>query len=97
VDLLIQIISDLNILQLLKKVQKEDEVLARLPAFERAVSRVLRDVRVVHRKFQPKVLAGQYESHLRRLTTSLSDYQGKLGYPKHWPLTLAEYQLVVET
>lgn len=39
----------------------------------------------------------QYENNLRRLTTSLSDCQGKGGYPKHWPSSLSNYELVVET
>lgn len=86
-----------NWLDVLRKVRHEDQVLLRLPAFERAVSRVLRDIRVVHRKFQPKVMAAQYEGQLRRLTTSLSDHQGRLGYPKQWPLSLCDYELVVET
>lgn len=49
------------------------------------------------RKFQPKTMAKDYENNLRRLTTSLSDYQGRYGYPKSWPLTLAQYELVVES
>lgn len=49
------------------------------------------------RKFQPKTMVKQYENNLRRLTTSLSDHQGRRGYPKPWPSSLAEYELVVET
>jgi hypothetical protein len=49
------------------------------------------------RKFQPKVMAKQYENQLRRLTTSLSDHQGCMGYPKDWPLSLSDFELVVET
>lgn len=83
--------------QVIRNVHLQDKVLLKLPAFEKAVSRVLRDIKVVHRKFQPKVMAEQYENQLRRLTTSLSDYQGKLGYPKHWPEKLDRFELVVET
>jgi hypothetical protein len=49
------------------------------------------------RKFQPKVMAKQYENQLRRLTTSLSDHQGRMGYPKDWPDSLGSFELVVET
>ncbi|KAJ9600978.1 hypothetical protein L9F63_000873, partial [Diploptera punctata] len=86
-----------NWLDLIKNVHKQDAVLFRIPAFERAVSRVLLDIKVVRRKFQPKVMAKQYENQLRRLTTSLSDHQGRMGYPKDWPSSLSDYELVVET
>jgi hypothetical protein len=51
----------------------------------------------LHRKFQPKVMAKQYENQLRRLTTSLNDHQGRTGYPKDWPPSLSDFELVVET
>ncbi|PSN38453.1 hypothetical protein C0J52_15624 [Blattella germanica] len=87
----------LNSGELLKNVRKQDAALFRIPAFEKAVSRVLRDIKIVRRKFQPKVMAKHYENQLRRLTTSLSDHQGRMGYPKDWPTSLSEYELVVET
>nr|CAD7462872.1 unnamed protein product [Timema tahoe] len=83
--------------EFLKNVHKQDAALLRIPAFERAVSQVLRNIQVVRRKFQPKVMANIYENHLRRLTTSLSDYQGQRGYPKQWPQSLDHFELVVET
>ncbi|XP_069677058.1 T-cell activation inhibitor, mitochondrial [Periplaneta americana] len=86
-----------NWLDLIKNVHKQDAVLFRIPAFERAVSQVLRDIRLVRRKFQPKVMARHYEKQLRRLTTSLSDHQGRMGYPKEWPQSLSNFELVVET
>jgi hypothetical protein len=52
---------------------------------------------LLDRKFQPKVMAKQYENQLRRLTTSLSDHQGRMGYPKDWPSSLSNFELVVET
>jgi hypothetical protein len=61
------------------------------------INNVLVLVLVPCRKFQPKVMAKQYENQLRRLTTSLSDHQGRLGYPKNWPLSLSDFELVVET
>ena len=45
----------------------------------------------------PKILAGEYERQLQQLTTNLSDYHGLRGYPSHWPQSLEEYQIVVET
>ncbi|KAL1124255.1 hypothetical protein AAG570_002025 [Ranatra chinensis] len=86
-----------NWLDFIKKVPKEDEVLRTVPAFEKAMSRVLRDIQIVRRKFQPKTMVKQYEDNLRRLTTTLSDYQGRHGYPRQWPSTLDQYELVVET
>ncbi|XP_046387151.1 T-cell activation inhibitor, mitochondrial [Ischnura elegans] len=86
-----------NWLDLIRNVKRRDAVLARIPAVERAVSRVLMDIRIVHRKFQPKVTAEGYERHLRRLATSLGDYRGRGRYPKEWPPSLKQFQLVVET
>jgi hypothetical protein len=45
----------------------------------------------------PKILAGEYERNLQQITTSLSDYQGKRGFPKQWPQSLEEFEIVVET
>ncbi|KAL0273988.1 UNVERIFIED_CONTAM: hypothetical protein PYX00_006534 [Menopon gallinae] len=86
-----------NWLDFIKNIRLQDKILPKLPAFEKAVSRVLKDIKVVHRKFQPKVMAKQYENQLRRLTTSLSDYQGRYGYPREWPASLEQFELVVET
>lgn len=45
----------------------------------------------------PKVLAEEYERHLQQITTALSDYRGRREYPKVWPESFKEYELVVET
>ncbi|XP_050527465.1 T-cell activation inhibitor, mitochondrial-like [Daktulosphaira vitifoliae] len=86
-----------NWLDFIKNVPKEDTILLTVPAFEKATSRVLRDIKVVRRKFQPRTIVKQYENNLRNLTTSLSDYQGRNSYPKVWPETLNIFELVVET
>lgn len=85
-----------NWLDLIKNVQKHDVVLLRLPAFEKAVSQVLLDIKVGRRKFMPKVMVSQYEQQLRQLTTTLSDYRGRRSYPKVWPTTLSAYEIVIE-
>ncbi|XP_043495889.1 T-cell activation inhibitor, mitochondrial-like isoform X2 [Polistes fuscatus] len=85
-----------NWLDLIKNVQKYDTILQRLPAFEKAVSTVLLDIKVGRRKFMPKVMAGQYERQLRQLTTTLSDYRGRRHYPKAWPVNLSAYEIVIE-
>jgi len=43
------ILKCFSLFQLIKNVHKQDEALVRIPAFERAVSRVLRDIKVVRR------------------------------------------------
>jgi hypothetical protein len=73
------------------------DTLSRIPDVERAVSRSLRDIRIVHRRFQPTVLAEDYEVNLRQLVTSIGDYKGRVGFPKHWPEKLTHLQLVVES
>ncbi|KAK7605416.1 hypothetical protein V9T40_007274 [Parthenolecanium corni] len=86
-----------NWLDFIKKIPEEDAVLVTLPSFEKSVSRVLRDINVVRRKFQPQTMAKKYENNLKRLTTALSDHVGRYGYPKDWPEYLSDYDLVVET
>lgn len=83
-------------LELIKAVRRYDTTLSRIPAVQQTVSRVLRDIQVVHRKFQPAVLAQLYETQLRKLSASLADYWVKNGYPEFWPESLKEFQLVVE-
>ncbi|XP_043262287.1 T-cell activation inhibitor, mitochondrial isoform X1 [Colletes gigas] len=91
-----------NWLDLIKNVQKHDVVLLRLPAFEKAVSQVLLNIKVgrrvlyMCRKFMPKVMVSQYEHQLRQLTTTLSDYRGRRSYPKAWPANLSTYEIVIE-
>ncbi|XP_046739506.1 T-cell activation inhibitor, mitochondrial [Diprion similis] len=92
-----------NWLDLVKNVKKQDAVLLRLPAFEKAVSQVLlgikvgRRVQFMCRKFMPKVMVDQYEQQLRQLTTTLSDYRCRRKYPTDWPEDLSSYEIVVET
>ncbi|RZF42209.1 hypothetical protein LSTR_LSTR004358 [Laodelphax striatellus] len=86
-----------NWLDFIKNVWKDDIVLQSVPAFEKAVSQVLRDIKVARRKFQPIKMAKQYEVNLRRLTTALIDYQGRRGYPKTWPESLNDFEIVVES
>ncbi|XP_063975280.1 T-cell activation inhibitor, mitochondrial isoform X2 [Diachasmimorpha longicaudata] len=85
-----------NWLDMIRNIPKHDLILRRLPAFEKAVSRVLLDIKIGRRKFMPKVMVGQYEHQLRQLTTTLSDYRGRPGYPKTWPSSLGSYELVIE-
>lgn len=49
------------------------------------------------RKYQPFLLAENYSQQLRRFVTALGDYRGRNGYPKSWPETLSNIQLVVES
>lgn len=85
-----------NWLDFLKNVWQQDAALSVIPAMQKAVSRVLRDIKVVHRKFQPYIMARNYANQLRHLVTSLSDHQGSKGYPKSWPMSLDKFELVVE-
>lgn len=85
-----------NWLDLIKNVAKHDVVLLRLPAFEKAVSQVLLNIKVGRRKFMPKVMVSQYEQQLRQLTTTLSDYRGRRNYPNTWPSDLSAYEIVIE-
>ncbi|XP_018326911.1 T-cell activation inhibitor, mitochondrial [Agrilus planipennis] len=86
-----------NWLDLLHNVKKYDKALLRIPLFEKCVSQVLRDIKIGRRKFMPKILAEEYENNLKKITTALNDYLSRRSFPKEWPKTLKEYELVVDS
>ncbi|KAJ8960801.1 hypothetical protein NQ318_020097 [Aromia moschata] len=86
-----------NWLDFLNNIKKYDLALTRIPAFEKSLSHVLRDIKVGRRKFMPKIVAETYEQNLRQITTSLSDFQGRRSFPKEWPKSLKDHEIVVET
>lgn len=83
-------------LELIKCVPDQEIFLKRIPAVEKTVSQVLRNIQVDHRKFQPVITAQIYEFQLRTLSASLADYWVKNGYHASWPVSLERFQLVVE-
>ncbi|XP_055614506.1 T-cell activation inhibitor, mitochondrial isoform X2 [Uranotaenia lowii] len=86
-----------NWLDLIQNIEKQDAYLRKLPAYEYALSQVLRNIRIGRRKFMPKAQAMAYASHLRKMTTSLLDYLGRSKFPKTWPPDLSQFELVVES
>ncbi|KAK9888864.1 hypothetical protein WA026_001084 [Henosepilachna vigintioctopunctata] len=85
-----------NWLELIKNVRSYDSILSRIPNFEKAVSQVLRNIKIGRRKFMFKVMAGEYERNLLQVTTSLSDYLSYRKFPKEWPQSLENFEIVVE-
>lgn len=75
----------------------QDDYLRRIPAYESALSHVLLGVQIARRKFMPKAAVRSYADHLNRVTTSMLDYLTVNEYPKEWPKSLAEFELVVES
>lgn len=45
----------------------------------------------------PRVMVREYEKHLISVTTTLNDYKSFNKYPKHWPCSLKNYEIVIET
>jgi len=86
-----------NWLEVIKRIGLQDAVIARIPYVQKALSTSLKDIKVVHRKFEQKRLAETYESELRKLTTSIGDYTGRKSFPAEWPEKLSHLELVVET
>lgn len=84
-------------LDFIKNIPKHDIYLQRVPAYEVALSQVLRNIRIGRRKFMPKAQASQYAGHLRKVTTVLLDYLSTQKYPKSWPDDLSEYEIVIES
>jgi len=85
-----------NWLDLIRNLNRYDTHLKRIPALQAALSRSLCEIHVAQRRFRPELLAEAYESHLRNLTTSLGNYRSRNKFPKVWPESLDNFQLVVE-
>ncbi|CAD7078871.1 unnamed protein product [Hermetia illucens] len=86
-----------NWIDFIRNIPKHDVYLKRIPAYEIALSQVLRDIKIGRRKFMPKAQAGDYAGHLRKVTTTLLDYLSTKKYPKSWPESLSEYEIVIES
>lgn len=84
--------------QFIGNISKQDEYRAKVPAYEQALSQVLRNIVVSRRKFMPKAQVVNYASHLRKLTTTMLDYLTMhSSYPKSWPANLECFEIVVES
>lgn len=83
--------------QFIGNISKQDEYRKKVPSYELALSQVLRNIVVSRRKFMPKAQVVNYASHLRKLTTTMLDYQTMYSYPKSWPVNLECYEIVVES
>lgn len=84
-------------IQFIKNIWKQDEYLKHIPAYEKALSQVLRGIQVSRRKFMPKAQVVHYSAHLRKVTTTLLDYLTKHShYPASWPTSLSNFEIVIE-
>lgn len=84
--------------QFIKNIPQQDKYLQRIPAYEKALSQVLRNIRVSRRKFMPKAQVVHYAEYLCKVTTSMLDYLTQHShYPKAWPADLSNVEIVVES
>jgi hypothetical protein len=81
---------------LIKNIPKQEKYLASIPMYENTLSQVLRNIKLARRKFMPKTLAMNYSSHLSKAITNILDFLGKNKFPESWPLSLENFELVVE-
>uniref|UniRef100_W8C7D8 T-cell activation inhibitor, mitochondrial n=2 Tax=Ceratitis capitata TaxID=7213 RepID=W8C7D8_CERCA len=81
----------------IKNIPQHDEFLKRIPLYENTLSQVLRNIKIGRRKFMPKQQAREYAAHLNKVTTTLGDYLTVNKYPKAWPATLSDYEIVIES
>lgn len=86
-----------NWIDFIKNIPQHDAYLKVVPVYEQTLSQVLRSIQIGRRKFMPKQQARGYANYLMKVTTSLNDYLSKQLYPKHWPQTLKEFIIVVES
>lgn len=83
--------------QFIRNIPRHDKHLKMIPAYEYALSQVLRNIKIKRRKFMPKTQAEFYASYLRKVTTSLLDYQSRSKYPDEWPDSLVDFEIVIES
>ncbi|XP_061390344.1 T-cell activation inhibitor, mitochondrial [Musca vetustissima] len=86
-----------NWIEFIRNIPKHDAFLKKIPLYENTLSQVLRKIRIGRRKFMPKQQAVEYASHLNKVTTTLGDYLTVNKFPKSWPDTLTEYEIVIES
>lgn len=84
-------------LQFIKNISKQDDYLKRIPSYELALSQVLLDICIARRKFMPKAQVVNYAAQLRKVTTAILDYLTYSKFPKTWPATLQDFELVIES
>lgn len=96
-----QILVLCNILwvfQFIRNMSKQDAYLKRIPLYEQALSQVMRNIRVARRKFMPKAQVVHYAAHLCNVTTSMLDFLTLHSkYPKSWPETMENFEIVIES
>ncbi|XP_067646478.1 T-cell activation inhibitor, mitochondrial isoform X2 [Eurosta solidaginis] len=81
----------------IKNIPEHDEFLKRVPLYENTLSQVLLNIKIGRRKFMPKQQAREYASHLIKVTTTIGDYLTVNKFPKTWPATLEDYEIVIES
>lgn len=86
-----------NWLDFIRNISKQDDYLRRIPSYESALSQVLRGINIARRKFMPKAQVVNYAAQLRKVTTSMLDYLTYHKYPKTWPDSLTNFELVIES
>lgn len=83
--------------QFIKNISKQDDYLKLIPSYESALSQVLCEIRIARRKFMPKAQVVNYASQLTKVTTSMLDYLTFHKYPKSWPDSLKDFEIVIES
>lgn len=86
-----------NWIEFIKNIPKHDAFLKKIPIYENTLSQVLKRIKIGRRKFMPKQQAVEYAGHLMKVTTNLNDYLSVNKFPKSWPNSLQEYEIVVES
>lgn len=87
----------LYLFQFIKNISKQDDYLKLIPSYELALSQVLLEIRIARRKFMPKAQVVHYASQLTKVTTSMLDYLTFHKYPKSWPDSLRDFEIVIES
>lgn len=86
-----------NWIDFIKIIPQHDEFLKKIPFYENTLSQVLLKIKIGRRKFMPKQQAKDYAAHLMKVTTTLGDYLTVNKFPKTWPSSLSDYEIVIES
>ena len=86
-----------NWLNTIRNIPKADEQLRKIPLVEKALSQMLRDIKIVKSKHQKSVTVDDYRIRLRKLITNMGDYFVTRSLPSRWPDTLSDLEMCIVT
>ena len=81
----------------IRNIPEADVKLGKIPLVEKALSQMLKDIRIVKTKHQKSVTVDDYRIRLRKLITNVGDFFVLRSLPSHWPDSLSDLEMCIVT